>query len=328
VSQSVWAEQLEGAWEAAVRYEDMSLGAQRTQRDVEARRLSRLASECRKTLEARPPRVWLITGAGSGLGRALAEAVRDRGHLLVATARRVEALAGLEGDRVLTLPLDVRDEQQITAALRDAVDRFGRVDVLVNAAGRAFVGALEEMTLSDLRDVMETMFFGPAALTRAVVPIMRRQGSGTVLQISSVGGQVAGPGGGAYCAAKFALEGLSEALAAEVGSFGVRVLIVEPGSFRTEILGRGLGRAKPLAAYSCTVGPVREQFAAQHHRQPGDPGRAAAAIMRALDAPQPPLRLVLGEDAIDSVRFKHATSSAELSRWESVGRATAYGSSA
>ncbi len=181
----------------------------------------------------REGRVWFVTGSTSGFGRALVDAARAHGDRVVATARRPDALAGLAGDDVLVLALDVTQEDAIEPALDRAVERFGRVDVLVNNAGVGFVGALEETSLGDLRAVMETMFFGPAALTRAVVPRMRAQGSGAIVQISSQGGQVTAPGFSAYCAAKFALEGLSEAVAAEVAPFGIRVLIVEPGSFRT-----------------------------------------------------------------------------------------------
>jgi NAD(P)-dependent dehydrogenase (short-subunit alcohol dehydrogenase family) len=191
-------------------------------------------------------RVWFVTGSTSGFGRALVGAVRAAGGRVVATARRPEALAELAGDDVLPLELDVTREDAIEPALDAAVGRFGRIDVLVNNAGIGYVGALEEMSLGELRSVMETMFFGPAALTRAVVPVMRAQGSGAIVQISSMGGQVTAPGYSAYCAAKFALEGLSEAVAAEVSPFGVRVLIVEPGSFRTGLLGRGLHAAPPL----------------------------------------------------------------------------------
>jgi len=181
-------------------------------------------------------RVWFITGATSGFGRALVDTVRARGERVVATARRPDALPGLDGDDVLVLQLDVTREDAIQPALDAAVARFGRIDVLVNNAGIGFVGALEEMSLADLRRAMETMFFGPAALVRAVLPPMRAAGSGTIVQISSQGGRMAGPGVAAYCAAKFALEGLSEAVAGEVAPFGIRVMIVEPGNFRTGLL--------------------------------------------------------------------------------------------
>jgi NAD(P)-dependent dehydrogenase (short-subunit alcohol dehydrogenase family) len=275
-------------------------------------------------MKERNGRVWFITGSTSGFGRALVEAARAGGDRVVATARRLEGLSDLEGDDVLVLPLDVTREEAIEPALDAAIERFGRVDVLVNNAGIGFVGALEEASLGDLRDVMETMFFGPAALTRAVVPRMRAQSAGSIVQISSMGGRVTAPGYSAYCAAKFALEGLSEAVAAEVAPFGVRVLIVEPGSFRTGLLGRSLNAAPPMEQYAATVGATRAYIVSEDGRQAGDPAKAAAAIIAALDAEQPPLRLVLGADAVDAIRAKHEELVAELERWESVARATAF----
>jgi NAD(P)-dependent dehydrogenase (short-subunit alcohol dehydrogenase family) len=195
--------------------------------------------------------VWFITGASTGFGREIAQAALRRGDVVVATARRPETLddlvAAADG-RVLALPLDVTDPAQIQAALDAATARFGRVDVLVNNAGYGSVGAVEEIDLSDLRTLMETMCFGPVALTQAVLPGMRARGGGAVVQISSMGGQVTMPGVGAYCSAKFALEALSESLAAEVEPLGIRVLIVEPGAFRTAFGGRGMHRSRRIVA--------------------------------------------------------------------------------
>jgi NAD(P)-dependent dehydrogenase (short-subunit alcohol dehydrogenase family) len=269
-------------------------------------------------------RVWFVTGSTSGLGRELVDAVRGRGERVVATARRPEALAGIAGDDVLVLPLDVTRVEAIEPSLDAAVERFGRIDVLVNNAGVGLVGALEETSLEDLRHAMETMFFAPAALTRAVLSRLRTQGSGAIVQISSQGGRMAGPGVSAYCAAKFALEGLSEAVAAEVAPFGVRVLIVEPGNFRTGLLGRSLRAAPPMEEYAATVGVTRSFFAGADGRQPGDPARAAAAIIAALDAEELPLRLVLGSDAVDGIRGRNEELAAELARWESLARSTDY----
>jgi NAD(P)-dependent dehydrogenase (short-subunit alcohol dehydrogenase family) len=269
-------------------------------------------------------RTWFITGSTSGFGRALVDAVRGRGEEVVATARRPEALADLEGDDLLVLPLDVTRPEQLEPALDAAIERFGRVDVMVNNAGIGLVGALEEMSAADLREAMETMFFGPALLTKAVVPRMRAQGSGTIVQISSMGGQVTGPGGSAYAAAKFALEGLSEAVAAEVAPFNIRVLIVEPGSFRTGLLGRGMRAAPALESYAETVGATRAYFESEAGRQPGDPAKAAAAILTVLDGEQLPLRLALGPDAVDGIRAKHDRLRAELDRWEDIARTTSF----
>jgi len=268
-------------------------------------------------------RVWFITGSSSGFGRALVNSARERGERVVATARRPEAIADLAGDDVLLLPLDVTREDAIGSALDAAVEHFGRIDVLVNNAGVGYVGALEEMDPAELRSVMETMFFAPAALTRAIVPRMRAQGSGAIVQISSMGGQMTAPGYSAYCAAKFALEGLSETVAAEVAPFGVRVLIVEPGSFRTGLLGRSLRAAPPMDEYATTVGATRAYIESEDGSQAGDPSKAAAAIFDALDADDPPLRLALGADAVDAIRAKHEELLAELERWEPVARATA-----
>src|SRR4051794_5022457 len=261
-------------------------------------------------MTTRSGRVWFITGSTSGFGRAFVDAARARGDRVVATARRPDALADLKGDDVLVLPLDITREDAIEPALDASVERFGRIDVLVNNAGIGFVGALEEMSLDDLRRVMETMFFGPAALIRAVLPRMRAQGSGAIVQISSQGGRMAGPGVSAYCAAKFALEGLSEAVAGEVAPFGVRVLIVEPGNFRTGLLGRSLDTVAAMEEYATTVGVTRSYFASEDGRQLGDPAKAAAAIVAALDADEPPLRLVLGADALEGIRAKYQELSA------------------
>ena len=269
-------------------------------------------------------RVWFITGSTSGFGRALVDAARARRERVVATARRPDALAELDGDDVLVLNLDVTGADAIEPALDAAVEHFGRIDVLVNNAGIGLVGALEEMSLDDVRRAMETMFFGPAALMRSVLPRMRAQGSGTIVQVSSQGGRMAGAGVSAYCAAKFALEGLSEAVAGEVAPFGIRVLIVEPGNFRTGLLGRSLRAAAPMEEYAPTVGVTRSYFASADGRQPGDPAKAATAIMTALDADDPPLRLVLGGDAVEGIRGRYEELSAELARWEQLARSTAF----
>ena len=270
-------------------------------------------------------RTWLITGATSGFGRTITEAALARGDSVVATSRRTDGLADLaDDDRVLVTRLDVTDAVQRDAAVAAALDRFGRIDVLVNNAGRTQVGAVEETTEDELRFLFDLHFFAPAALTRLVLPTMRAQGSGAIVQMSSVGGQVTAPGFGAYCATKFALEGLSETLQAEVEPFGIRVLIVEPGAFRT-------GLFRPDAAYlsdempeyADTVGPTRAYVRDGHLEQPGDPVKAAAAIVAALDSDEPPLRLVLGEDAIGNIRQRLQGVSAELDAWEAAGAGTA-----
>jgi NAD(P)-dependent dehydrogenase (short-subunit alcohol dehydrogenase family) len=267
--------------------------------------------------------IWLITGASSGFGRAIADAVLARGDAVVAAARRPDAIA--EHERVLPVQLDVTDARQRDAAVTAALERFGRIDVLVNNAGRTQVGAVEETTDEELRALFDLHFFAPAALVRAVLPHMRRQGGGAIVQMSSVGGQVTAPGFGAYCATKFALEGLTETLRDEVAGFGVRTLIVEPGAFRT-------GLFRPEAAYESaempeyepTVGPTRAYVRGNHGLQPGDPARAATAIIAALEADDPPLRLVLGADAIGNIERRARELAEELDAWRSLGAATAF----
>ena len=270
-------------------------------------------------------RVWFITGATSGFGRAIAQAALERGDSVVATARRTDGLAELgDTERVHAVRLDVTSAADREAAVAAALDRFGRIDVLVNNAGRTQVGAVEETTDEELRALFDLHFFAPVALTCAVLPHMRRQGGGAIVQMSSVGGQVTAPGFGVYCATKFALEGLSETLADEVAPFGIRVLIVEPGAFRTSLFGAGAPvESTPMPEYAETVGPTREYVSTNHGEQPGDPRKAAAAIATALYADETPLRLVLGEDAISNIRARLDRVADELSRWEDVGRATA-----
>src|SRR4051795_10392003 len=270
-------------------------------------------------------RVWFITGASSGFGRELADAALERGDSIAATARRTDSLAYAdEHERGHAIALDVTDAGQREAAVAKALEEFGRIDVLVNNAGRTQVGAVEETTDAELRDLFDLHFFAPAALTRAVLPQMRRQGGGAIVQMSSVGGQTTAPGFGAYCATKFALEGFTETLRDEVAGFGIRTLIVEPGAFRT-------GLFRPDAAYESAampeyeqiVGPTRSYVRDNHGLQPGDPAKAAAAIIAALDADNSPLRLVLGADAIGNVKRRLQLLTDELEVWRSLGEATA-----
>jgi NAD(P)-dependent dehydrogenase (short-subunit alcohol dehydrogenase family) len=270
------------------------------------------------------PRVWLVTGASSGFGRAISEAALSAGDIVVAAARRPDAVADLaasDPDRVTPLQLDITDPDRIRAAVGEVMDRHGRIDVLVNNAGRGAIGAAEETTDTELRDLMDLHFFGPAALTRAVLPHMRERGGGAIVQMSSMGGRFTFPGVGAYSATKFALEGWSEALAKEVDRFGIRVLIVEPGAFRTSFNTPGaLLISEPIPAYDEQIEPLRMGMPEDDGRQPGDPAKAAAAIMLALDSPEPPLRLALGNDAVDAISGALDEAKAELAVWERVGR--------
>jgi NAD(P)-dependent dehydrogenase (short-subunit alcohol dehydrogenase family) len=271
-------------------------------------------------------RVWLITGASSGFGRALADAALSAGDTVVAAVRYPKAMADLvetNPNRVSTVELDITDQAQITAAVAEVLERHGRIDVLVNNAGRGIVGAAEETTDEELRGLMDLHLFGPAALIRAVLPHMRAQGSGSIVQMSSQTGRVSFPGVSAYAATKFALEGWSEALAAEVGPHGIQVLIVEPGAFRTAFNAPGvLLFSESSGVYDQQVGPVREALAGVDGQQPGDPVKAADAIVTALNAPKIPLRLALGSDAAEIIAGGLEQARAELAEWESVTRGT------
>lgn len=202
------------------------------------------------------------------------------------------------------------------------IERFGRIDVLVNNAGHGSVGAVEELTTDELRDLFEVMFFGAVGLTKAVLPHMPERRAGAVVQVSSMGGQVAMPGFGAYCGAKFALEGLSEALVDEVAPFGIWVLVVEPGAFRTEFGGSRMHRSRVIDAYRVSTGATRAAVDDMDGTQPGDPAKAARAILEVLDAEAPPLRLALGRDAVDAIRAKHTRLRHDLDTWEALSLGT------
>jgi NAD(P)-dependent dehydrogenase (short-subunit alcohol dehydrogenase family) len=242
---------------------------------------------------------WLITGSSRGLGRALAEAVLAAGHCVVATARRPEDLAGLVeryGERVRAVALDVTDPQSAQAAIRHAVDAFGRLDVVVNNAGYGNIASIEDVDEADFRAQFETNFFGVFHVTRAAIPVMREQSSGHIIQISSIGGRSGTPGLGAYQSAKWAVEGLSEVLKKEVESFGIKVTIVEPGGFRTDWAGPSMTVDTPRDVYQQSIGPLIEYRSS--HPPIGDPVKAAQAILRIAGSEAPPLRLLLGSDAV------------------------------
>ncbi|MFT4194950.1 oxidoreductase [Ottowia sp.] len=277
------------------------------------------------TATSRP--TWFITGASSGFGLSFARHALAQGCNVVATARQPARLAALaEGarGRVLTLALDVTAPGDAERAAAAALAHFGRIDVLVNNAGYAVVGAVEETPEAELRAQLETNFFGAVAVARAVLPAMRRQRRGAIVNISSMGGQMSFGGFGAYSASKFALEGLSEALAQEVAPFGIKVLIVEPGAFRTGFAGAEALRHMPvLQDYADIVGGTRSFAKGMHGTQAGDPDKAAAAVDAALRAEATPLRLQLGADSIDAVRGHAEQLLADLAAWEAVGSATA-----
>ncbi|WP_406346099.1 oxidoreductase [Streptomyces sp. NBC_00648] len=271
-------------------------------------------------------KVWLVTGASSGFGRAITEAAVAAGDTVIGTARRTQALDDLVAaypDRVEAISLDVTDGERIDAVAADILARYGRVDVLVNNAGRTQVGAFEETTDQELRDLFELHVFGPARLTRALLPQMRERGSGSIVNISSFGGQLSFAGFSAYSATKAALEQLSEALADEVTPFGIKVLIVEPGAFRTNLFGKGAAYfSEENPAYAEKVGVTRQMVQGSSGDQPGDPAKAAAAIRLALDAEKTPLRLALGGDAVDFLTAHLDSVRAEIAEWEKVSRGT------
>lgn len=272
-------------------------------------------------------KTWFITGASSGFGWAFADYALAQGHNVVATARRtapLEELAALAPERVLALTLDVTVPAEAERAVAAAMERFGRLDVVINNAGFGVVGAFEETSDEELRAQMETNFFGAMNVTRAVLPTLRGQRSGAIVNISSLGGQLSFAGFSAYSASKFALEGASEALAQEVAPFGIKVLIVEPGQFRTDLAGGGMRHMPALEAYDSVVGPTRTFAQSMHGTQPGDPRRAAAAIEVALEAENTPLRLQLGADSVEAVRGHSEALLADLAKWEAVARDTAF----
>jgi len=258
-------------------------------------------------------KVWFITGTSTGFGRELAEQLLGNGEIVVATARKVEQIADLAAkypETVLALPLDVTDPVAIDFAVAAALTKFGRVDVLVNNAGYGICGGVEETTEAEFMPVFETNVFGLIRLTRAFLPYFRKQRSGNIVNLSSIAGLIGGAGWGYYNASKFAVNGFSEALAAEMAPLGVHVTIVEPGPFRTDFLSRsGVKAANSIADYDSTVGKTREYFRDQTGKQLGDPVKAVKAIIAAVEAPAPPRHLILG-----SLAFNRMT--ARLDLWQ------------
>jgi NAD(P)-dependent dehydrogenase (short-subunit alcohol dehydrogenase family) len=263
--------------------------------------------------------VWFITGCSTGLGRALAEAVLDRGWSAAVTARdpaQVADLAAAHGERALALPLDVTDHAQVVDAVKRAETAFGRIDVLVNNAGYGYLAAVEEGEDEEIRKLFDTNVFGLADVTRAVLPGMRARRAGHVVTVSSLGGLAAFGATGYYHATKFAVEGLSESLAAEVAPLGIKVTIVEPAAFRTNWSGPSMRQsAVHIDDYAETAGARRQATTATFGRQPGDPARAAEAVIRAVGAEEPPLRLLLGKAAYDIATARLATLQSTFDTW-------------
>ncbi len=270
-------------------------------------------------------RTWLITGCSRGLGRALAEAVIATGDRLAATARDPNSLADLvapAGDRAITLPLDVTDQAAAERAISETADRLGGLDIVVNNAGYGDVAPVEDTSLEDFRVQIETNLFGTIIVTKAAIPLFREQGSGRFLQISSIGGRVGATGRAPYSAAKFGVEGFSEVLATEMAPLGVHVTIVEPGGFRTDFAGASTRIKEGHPAYSETVGKTAAMQRDYDGKQPGDPKRAAQAIIAISKAEKPPLRLVLGKDAYARAERTDEGRLAELRAWRDVSVST------
>ena len=266
-------------------------------------------------------RVWLVTGCSSGFGRAISEHLLREGHKVAVTARKIDVLADLaELGEALLLPLDVVDPEQCSKAIADTIGHFGRIDVLVNNAGIGYFAAVEETDETHARQLMDVNFFGAANMIHAVLPGMRRRRSGAIVNLTSIGGLAGFTAVGYYTASKFALEGLSETLRAEVEPLGIRVMTVEPSGFRTAWAGSSNETQAPIADYARTAGAARQAYHQSLGRQAGDPARAAAAIHDAILSANPPHRLLLGNEAFDVATAKIAQMKAEFEAWEQVAR--------
>jgi NAD(P)-dependent dehydrogenase (short-subunit alcohol dehydrogenase family) len=265
------------------------------------------------------PLVWFITGTSQGFGRELVRAALQRGDSVVATSRNPQSVTSAfpaPENKLLAVSLDLRDEKNISSVLEQAVAKFGRIDVLVNNAGHGLTGAVEEASDAEIMSVYETNVFGLMRVTRAILPHLRKQKSGHIVNLSSIGGLVGLPGWGIYNSTKFAVEGLSEALAVELAPLGIGVTIVEPGPFRTDFLGGSLtATAKVLPDYKETAGQTRAATSQRNGKQPGDPALAADAIVKAVTSPKPPLHLLLGSFAYERFTTKLDAIRCEMETW-------------
>lgn len=271
-------------------------------------------------------KTWFITGASRGFGALVAQRALAQGDNVVATARRPQAVIERLGDspRLLALPLDVASEAQARAAADAAIARFGRIDVLFNNAGYGLLGAVEEASGEEVERLYRTNVFGVLAVTRAVLPHMRARRAGRILNVSSIGGYRAGAGFGVYCSTKFAIEGLSEALHAELAPLGIHVTVIEPGYFRTDFLDARSLQVSPSSIddYNGTAGAVRGIARDINHAQPGDPQRLADVLVDFADVPDPPVRLPLGSDTVAAIEAKHASDAAIVAAWRHVSVST------
>ncbi len=273
-------------------------------------------------------RIWLITGVSGGLGRALAKEAAMQGAVVYGTLRKPEQISAfneLVPGKTFGIQLDVNNHGQIKSVIEQIIAQSGRLDILVNNAGYGLFGAIEELSMEEARMQMETNFFAVLAMTQAVLPIMRKQKSGHILQISSMSGLRANSGTGLYNASKFALEGMSEALALELQPLNIHLTLVEPGPFRTDWAGTSSVSAKnKIEDYELSSGARLRLLQSTSGKQPGDPAKAAKAILIAVNSEHPPLRLILGKVALDAVRDKFKTVEEEFSKWEAVSLNTSF----
>jgi NAD(P)-dependent dehydrogenase (short-subunit alcohol dehydrogenase family) len=273
-------------------------------------------------------KTFLITGVSSGLGRAFAEGALHAGHRVIGTVRRAgdaEAFAALAPDRAHPLVLDVTDFDAIPAAVADAERQAGAIDVLVNNAGYGHEGVLEESSIDDLQRQFAANVFGPVAMVKAVLPGMRERRRGHIINVTSMGGFITMPGITFYCGSKFALEGVSEALGKELAGFGIRVTALAPGQFRTDWAGRSMDRTpRTIADYDAVMDPIRAAGQTKSGNQPGDPAKAAQALLALVESETPPVRLFLGEDALGLVKQKLAAMTVELDAWDALSRSTSF----
>ena len=274
-------------------------------------------------------KTFLITGVSSGFGRAFAEAALNAGHRVVGTVRRpgdIEAFTALAPDRAHPLVLDVTDFDAIPAAVAKA-EKAGAIDVLVNNAGYGHEGVMEESSMDDLQRQFAANVFGPVAMMKAVLPGMRERRRGHIVNVTSMGGFITMPGITFYCGSKFALEGISEALGKEVAELGIRVTALAPGQFRTDWAGRSMDRSpRSIADYDAVMDPIRAARQAKSGNQPGDPAKAAQALLALVDAEHPPVRLFLGSDALGFVEQKLDAMKAEIADWDALSRSTDFAS--
>jgi len=274
-------------------------------------------------------KTFLITGVSSGLGRAFAEGALQAGHQVLGTVRRAadaEAFAALAPGRAHPLVLDVTDFDAVPAAVANAERQIGVIDVLVNNAGYGHEGVLEESSMDDLQRQFAANVFGPVAMVKAVLPGMRERRRGHIINVTSMGGFITMPGITFYCGSKFALEGISEALGKELAGFGIRVTALAPGQFRTDWAGRSMDRTpRTIADYDTVMDPIRAARQAKSGNQPGDPAKAAQALLALVEAEDPPIRLFLGDDALGLVEQKLKAMKIELDAWDALSRSTSFG---